>query len=205
MVGPLLVAVVQPVDPGEQHPQRETRREEGNLPPGSDPIWRRLGRREFHRDDVRNEKTDDVGDQQETPHEPTAAPPADGHESAASIAIASPCDTAIASCGTALTQSSPNSAARSLAGGPVPLAPTEYSRYLAIHRAKLRTALDRYKSTRTQDPEVAPFNARHQPPSECVCFGDVQCECGPLGGSRRLLDCSSSHQPRSRTLGRLRA
>ena len=70
----LLVPVVEAVYPREQHPQRKARREEGDLPTGRDPIQSRIGRREFHGNDIRDREADDVGHEKKPPHKPSPPP-----------------------------------------------------------------------------------------------------------------------------------
>ena len=73
MVGPLLVPVVQPVQPGENHPQRQARAEQDELPLRHHGVDGRRRRDDSLRDDERGHEPDDVREKQQSTHEPATA------------------------------------------------------------------------------------------------------------------------------------
>jgi hypothetical protein len=75
VVGSLLVAVVETVDAREQDPQREGRGKERDLPDRRDPVDRRGRWGEPQSDDVGDDEPDDIRNEQQSPHEPSASSP----------------------------------------------------------------------------------------------------------------------------------
>ena len=75
VIGALLVAIVEPVDPGQQDPEREGSHEERDLPDRRDAVGRRPWRNECKRHEICAKEPHDVGAEQQPPHEPTAPPP----------------------------------------------------------------------------------------------------------------------------------
>ena len=73
MVGALLVTVVQPMQAREDHPQRQARAEQDELPLRHHGVDGRRRRNDSLRDDERSHEPDDVREEQQSTHEPAAA------------------------------------------------------------------------------------------------------------------------------------
>ncbi len=74
MVSALLIAVVETVDVEEKDPERQRCHEEDDLPGGDDGVDPRRGWRKHHRNGVCSHEPGDVRGEEESSHEPTAAP-----------------------------------------------------------------------------------------------------------------------------------
>jgi hypothetical protein len=72
VIRPFLVPVVQPVQPSENHPQRQARAEQHELPLRDDGVHRCRRTNNPLRDDERRHEPDDVCEEQQPPHEPAA-------------------------------------------------------------------------------------------------------------------------------------
>ena len=70
VIAPLLVPVVEGMCSREKHPQREAGDEERDFPPNVDPVGNRRGRTDCEGEQERRHEPDDVGREEEAPHEP---------------------------------------------------------------------------------------------------------------------------------------
>ncbi len=74
VIRPLLVPVVEPVHPCEEHPERQACDEERDLPAHADDVDDRSGRDEGEREKERANEPDEIGDEEQASHEPAPPP-----------------------------------------------------------------------------------------------------------------------------------